>query len=332
MHYGYNVSGSQLNGYCPFHDDFSHGHKSFGINLDNGLWNCFSYCGGGNIFTFLRRAGYTSTEIDHLLPEDEQRKLQRFLPEKARAYDKSRLQELPDSLLAAFSFVPDPLVAAGFDRDLLKEFEVGYDTHNYRLTFPLRDQRGRLVGIAGRTLIPEEEAVCKYQIYTGKELQVPEYTECKKSHLLYNMYRINPEVLEGLIVVEGYKACIWVHGLLRRLDMPSWGVVATSTASTSYTQAELLSTLDVPIYYMYDNDKGGNRGTIRSVREVSKSNTVRVCDLDIVRRLQPDQLEAEELLLVLEQAKSWVTQTLIFDKRYGGKTWHANYQAGIPVI
>ncbi|MFH1024119.1 MAG: CHC2 zinc finger domain-containing protein [Planctomycetota bacterium] len=37
---------------CPFHEDKS---PSFSVNLENGLWNCFAGCGGGDVFEFYMR-------------------------------------------------------------------------------------------------------------------------------------------------------------------------------------------------------------------------------------------------------------------------------------
>ena len=45
-------TGSQGLGLCPLHDDRK---PSFSFNIDNGLWNCFSGCGSGNLYQLAER-------------------------------------------------------------------------------------------------------------------------------------------------------------------------------------------------------------------------------------------------------------------------------------
>jgi len=53
-HYEINgyASGNQFIGLCPFHNDTK---NSFGMNLTNGVWNCFTCKESGNIFTFVQK-------------------------------------------------------------------------------------------------------------------------------------------------------------------------------------------------------------------------------------------------------------------------------------
>ena len=41
-------AGTQYLGWCPFHRDKGSRRKGFSVNPDNGLWFCFSGCGGGS--------------------------------------------------------------------------------------------------------------------------------------------------------------------------------------------------------------------------------------------------------------------------------------------
>ena len=43
---------------CPFHNDRM---PSFNINIETGLWHCFSGCGGGNLTTLVERVEEINT-------------------------------------------------------------------------------------------------------------------------------------------------------------------------------------------------------------------------------------------------------------------------------
>jgi 5S rRNA maturation endonuclease (ribonuclease M5) len=54
---GFEKSGEQYVGWCPFHEDEGSERKGFSMNPENGLWNCFSCRKGGNAFTFCKKMG-----------------------------------------------------------------------------------------------------------------------------------------------------------------------------------------------------------------------------------------------------------------------------------
>ncbi|MBW2615447.1 MAG: hypothetical protein JRD02_04635 [Deltaproteobacteria bacterium] len=54
---GLEKTGDNYEGWCPFHDDKGSKRKSFSVNPENGLWNCFSCRKGGNAFTFCKKMG-----------------------------------------------------------------------------------------------------------------------------------------------------------------------------------------------------------------------------------------------------------------------------------
>ena len=55
----YKISGNQLNGCCPFHDDTK---PSFGINLKTGLYNCFTCEEHGDIASFVSKLKYITRD------------------------------------------------------------------------------------------------------------------------------------------------------------------------------------------------------------------------------------------------------------------------------
>jgi len=63
---GLEKAGDHYEGWCPFHEDKGSKRKSFSVNPENGLWNCFSCRRGGNAFTFCKKMGLPGEQApDH---------------------------------------------------------------------------------------------------------------------------------------------------------------------------------------------------------------------------------------------------------------------------
>jgi len=54
----------QAQAFCPFHDDKGSSKKGFNVNLETGLWYCYSGCGGGTAGQFVNRLG-----LDEFIPD-----------------------------------------------------------------------------------------------------------------------------------------------------------------------------------------------------------------------------------------------------------------------
>ena len=141
---------------CPFHDDRS---PSFWLNIENGLWICFSCGMRGGLSSFLKNVGLSGASLDEALgPLQEQLEDHR---QRASSRRKIKFHSdpyagdpiLPESLLGVYDYKPRMLVKAGFDPKLLRSHSIGYDHKLKRVTFPLRDLYGNLVGVSGRTTV-----------------------------------------------------------------------------------------------------------------------------------------------------------------------------------
>ena len=102
-------------------------------------------------------------------------------------------QGLSDALSADHS--ADSLLKAG----LLTENDKGrrYDRFRGRITFPIRDTRGRVIGFGGRVLSKDD---------TPKYLNSPETPVFHKGRELYGLYEARKALrrIDKLLVVEGY--------------------------------------------------------------------------------------------------------------------------------
>lgn len=297
---------------CPFHEDSK---PSCAINVENGLWICHG-CGlKGGLVDFLRFAGVNRSRIDALLePLREDLELHK---ERAQREEKYRFKVgnpfrseviLPEAILGTYDFKPRALVAKDFDPKLLRQMEIGYDRSKDRITYPIRDLYGNLVGISGRTVIGEEP---RYKVYRGGRRidgqfrtgdfgeyfddQFPGY-EVKSRNFLWNAHSVYPVVLHShtaesidLVIVEGFKACIWLiqHGWVN--------TVALMGSSITKSQADVVRRMTDKVTLFLDNDTPGRVATYRVGRWLSRSLDVTVCQPDHTFFKQPDYLSGSGL-------------------------------------
>lgn len=307
---------------CPFHKEGREARPSFWVNRQIGNWGCFT-CGehGGGLKWLLKKLGVSSVRIEAQLDEAEKEVKRTLEVEKARARRKSRKafageHVLPDALLGVFDFMPLDLVEAGFDKKVLQEHEIGYDRRNNRVTFPIRDLFGNLIGVSGRaTMIGEEP---KYLVYSGRRViegrevlgefgeWYPEYTnEGIRDHLwrmdkCYERLMKNEGGQEQLIIVEGYKAALW-------LVQQGWiNTVALMGARMSPSQERIVRSLGVETFVFLDNNRPGREGSTRVCQMLAVS-TFPVYEVsypaDCEDTAQPDDLIVTELEAALNHSR-----------------------------
>jgi DNA primase len=155
---------------------------------------------------------------------------------------------LSGALASAFS--ADLLVEAG----LLQPGQEGkrpYDRFRHRLLFPIRDERGGVVGFGGRSLSGEEP----------KYLNSPESPIFQKSRLLYGLAsaRESMRARERAVLVEGYfdhLACV-LSGVGE--------CVASMGTALARGQAERLRRVVARAVVCYDGDAAGKNATRRAI-------------------------------------------------------------------
>jgi len=215
---------------------------------------------------------------------------------------------LDEEILDEYRMAPGVLLSAGFTKDTLRHFEVGFDRANLRITFPLRNIFGELVGISGRAVLDVEP---KYKIYVTelirrRDMHVPEtYTmESVKKALLWHAHVVRPFLLstdEPLVVTEGFKACMWVW------QTSYQAVSALIGAYLTDLHAELIATSVRQVILFLDNNGAGIRGTYHAGNRLTKVGVeVRVASYPDDRE-QPDNLKPEEVQLAIENAENYLT-------------------------
>ena len=148
-----------------------------------------------------------------------------------------RVRVLPESVLNQFIKLPSQQwLSEGISIDSQKLYEVGFDPMTERITFPIRDATGTLLGVKGRTINPEDESKYLY-IYSAP-----------KASLLYGEYQ-NTEAIKKAnecIVVEAAKSVMKLNSLGFK------NAVSIEGKSLSEIQAQNLQRLNVPITIALD--------------------------------------------------------------------------------
>jgi DNA primase len=146
-------------------------------------------------------------------------------------------------------FKVEELLAAGLAQ---KGRQGGhYDRFRNRITFPIRDQRGRVLGFGARALRPDTQP---------KYLNSPEGELYRKSHTLYGIDRARGPIAKArrAIVVEGYTDVLALH------QAGVEEAVAIMGTAITPEQVAMLAGLTDAVVLALDADRAGADAMIRA--------------------------------------------------------------------
>ncbi len=157
-----------------------------------------------------------------------------------------------DALKKALGAVPEPrLVEAG----LVTRNDAGrvYDRFRGRVTFPIRDTRGRIIGFGGRVIAADDNG--------PKYLNSPETEVFHKGRELYGLYEARRALkhLDRLIVVEGYMDVV----ALAQSGIAN--AVATLGTSATAEHFQKLYRYTEEVVCCFDGDNAGRRAAWRAL-------------------------------------------------------------------
>jgi DNA primase len=297
---------------CPFHsraDGTPERSPSFAMSLTTGLYMCHSCGTKGNLRMFLKNMNVSPVLIDQMY---------RFILEEAESHttpppDPLRARVVSDrpineQLLGLFNYAPTDLLRVGFTEKTLQTFEIGYDTWHSRTTYPIRDLKGQLVGISGRATYDDQ--IPRYKIYDKEYIvwEQPVREGWDKRTVLYNAYRVYPACFLAptpppVVVVEGFKACAWVH------QAGEENVTGLMGSYMSWEHRWILERIGAPVRLWLDNNDAGWSGAYKAANILSRSLRVQIVEypdrLKDDDKAQPSDCTPEEILFQLEHAVDW---------------------------
>lgn len=312
---------SEISAICPFHRKPGGGEEknpSFTLNASKGVYYCHTCHSSGTFRQFLKDVGVglqiISLQYGPLIEALQKNRKKDFDPVRA----KGLLEEnpLPEYILGLFDTCPLPMVDPEFrlqeddpvfDEKILQRMDIGFDEKHCRITFPLRDLMGNLIGISGRACDPS--TFPRYKVYDTeyKEFGLPQREQTKKSTVLWNAHNVYSRVFRGssreiIYVVEGFKALLWL--LQAGID----NVVALAGSSVSEFHHWIFERMGARLALMFDNDFGGENGLLKAAPLLAKS-----LDVDIVQyeARQPTSMTLEEVRFATEKCRKdyylWVS-------------------------
>lgn len=233
---------------------------SFSVRRETNSFYDFSSGIGGNVFTFTKYYNKCSAkEAVEILKKyagceggsvSPRKKLaatltcKKFKPPK-QTKKVSKVTIYPEDCMDKYEKRDDKLAVwetEGISKDSLTKFQVYYDSFSNRLVYPIRNIRGQIVNIGGRTLDPDFKAkkLRKYTYFSGwGEMDV-----------IYGLYENMESILEKreVILFEGCKSV---------LVADSWGIHNTGALLTSHlnpNQMKILARLGVRVVFALDKD------------------------------------------------------------------------------
>ena len=252
---------------CPFHKEGQERKPSCGIKRYDdekggaGQVHCFSCGEQTNLIGMLQKvlgSLYNEVEVEsrfHL----RQMSYQSILQEKPKPLFKlpNEIEYVPESILRRFRGIYHPYLAnRGINQSTAEKYDIGYEDENKHITFPIKDQQNRCVGIGRRSII-------------GK-------------HYYYPQGMVKP--LYGLYEITFPVRCLYVvEGPFNMWSLSQWGknAVAMLGTGTSY-QYEQFKDLAVDIYVLaLDPDTAGRNGTKKLAEYLYSigKNRIYVCDV-----------------------------------------------------
>lgn len=125
-----------------------------------------------------------------------------------RSEDLSILKPINEEILKGYlDWNNTEFLKDNISYDTQTEFGLGIDVFSHRITIPIRDELGRLVGVKGRRVWDVVDEYNPKYIYLH---------QCAKSKLLYGLYKTLPYIKENneIIICESEKGVmqLWEYG------------------------------------------------------------------------------------------------------------------------
>lgn len=280
-------SGRNFVGLCPFHDDRN---PSMSVNSEMGIYHCFSCKAGGNAINFIkefehlnfpeaveRLANIQGFTLEYTEDRDREKKVNAKILDIVNDYYKFCLFQNRDALKYLYQ--------RGFDDALIAKFEVGYAPESHytinllqndgietkdgldvgiikqnekgtyasfieRITFPIRNHTGKLVGFGGRTITN----------HPAKYVNSPESAVFDKSKIFYAYDKAKDSIYKSgeILITEGYMDTIMLHKANFR------NAVAVLGTALTEKHLPLIRRSGARVTLLFDGDLAGQNAAYKS--------------------------------------------------------------------
>ncbi|MDX2164753.1 MAG: DNA primase [Gammaproteobacteria bacterium] len=252
---------------CPFHAEKS---PSFTVSAQKQFYHCFGCGASGNAIGFLMAyerlefvdaiemlAKQLGLEVPRSEQEKNKKKYSQDLYEplqKTKVFYEQSLKKSPEAI--------NYLKGRGLTGEIVKKYHIGFAPDRKKITFPIHDRRGRVIGFGWRVL---DNSLPKY-------INSPESPLFHKSQVLYGLYEAREanHNLEKLLVVEGYMDVV----SLAQSEI-TFAVATLGTATTQQHVTQLFSQVD-KVIFCFDGDAAGKKAAWRALEStlpVMQDNT-----------------------------------------------------------
>lgn len=235
------TSGTEFLCRCPWHDEG--GKPNLYINGEKGMYLCHSCGKKGHLKNIMANLPRPSAQdiTDRLKKIADDRNV-----EPQRVYKESWLKR--------FDFPHEYWESRGFTEDVIRDFELGYDPMMDRVTIPMRNEDGELLGVVQRVL---DDAKPKYRYPKG--------------------FPIGSSLFASWMVGEHRKVAL-VEGTLDAIACWDARVPALALLGSRLTvsQAQLLQRMGITTVVIFtDNDKPGREAVLQIHEQLRGSGITR---------------------------------------------------------
>ena len=196
----------------------------------------------------------------------------------------------------------EELLAAGLIQRSSNKPGSHYDRFRARITFPVRDHRGRVVGFGARGMGPDAKP---------KYLNSPENEMYRKSRTLYGIDRARGPIARGgrAVVVEGYTDVLALH------QAGVEETVAVMGTAITPDQLKMLGGYAEEVVLALDADRAGREAMLRAQR-VAGSGRLRLLVAAMPEGEDPAELmQSEEGDAKLREALAGAVELAVFHVR-----------------
>ncbi len=321
---------------CPFHGGGRERTPSCSVSKEKPVFFCHACLESGHITRLLRTLGMSKGAASRAIEDSGLNQPRDAVVEQAaRQFTGNPFRGefiLDDDLLDKYRAAPKMLMEQGFRKSTLRHHEVGFDVSNFRITFPLRNVYGELVGVSGRAVTSNQEPrykIYKTELIERRDVHVPyNYSmDAVKGALLWHGHVVRQVMRDGddeaLIITEGFKACMWLF------QAGYHTAVALVGAYLSQLHAELIAQTTKYAFLFLDNNPAGRQGTFFAAERLMKKGVrFKIANYPDDRE-QPDELEPKEVQEALRTAKTFADWKTSNDKLVHEVAWK---RYGVPPV